>query len=235
LGDVQAGEALQRVLLTATVEGLAVSFLSQLVEVPDVRDAVERLVGTIRPPAVVLRIGYGWPTTRTLRRPVADLLVGPHGPVGRWPGVRPGLPSPAVSGHTIYRPGLLKGLGSWRSRHPDVPIDPQVARGAAAGHLLEASVTARLLVLGTRARGAAARAVLRSTSRTVLRRSSCPWSSCAATPSWPSRRLLGAVTQRCLQRLEIGMPRVPVQLGLQCPDQEVQVGYMVGIGDEGDR
>jgi hypothetical protein len=83
LGDVQAGEALQRVLLTATVEGLAVSFLSQLVEVPDVRDAVERLVGTIRPPAVVLRIGYGWPTTRTLRRPVADLLVGPHGPVGR--------------------------------------------------------------------------------------------------------------------------------------------------------
>jgi hypothetical protein len=38
LGDVQAGEALQRVLLTAS-----------------------------------------WLTTRTLRRPVADLLVGPYG------------------------------------------------------------------------------------------------------------------------------------------------------------
>ena len=53
-------------------------------------------------------------------------------------------------------------------------VDLQVMSGAAAGHLLETSVTARLLVLGTRARGAAARAVLGSTSRTVLRLSSCP-------------------------------------------------------------
>jgi hypothetical protein len=82
LGDVQAGEALQRVLLTATAEGLAVSFLSQLVEVPDVRDAVQRLIGALRTPAVVLRIGYGWPTTRTPRRAVPDLLWGSDGPDG---------------------------------------------------------------------------------------------------------------------------------------------------------
>jgi hypothetical protein len=79
---VQAGEALQRVLLTATVEGLAVSFLSQLVEVSDVRAGVQDLVASIRPPQVVLRIGHGWPTVRTPRRPVADLLRGPGGAEG---------------------------------------------------------------------------------------------------------------------------------------------------------
>jgi nitroreductase len=73
-GDVQAGEALQRVLLTATAEGLAVSYLSQLVEVSQARDAVHRMLGTLRPPEAVLRIGYGWPTGRTPRRSVPDLL-----------------------------------------------------------------------------------------------------------------------------------------------------------------
>jgi hypothetical protein len=77
-GDVQAGEALQRVLLTATADGLAVSFLSQLVEVPEIRTAVQQLIGTRRPPQAVLRIGHGWPTTRTPRRPVADMLWGPE-------------------------------------------------------------------------------------------------------------------------------------------------------------
>lgn len=72
--EVRAGEAMQRVLLTATVDGLAVSFLSQLVEVPDVREELRRLVGTAHPPVAVLRIGRGWPTTRTPRRPLADLI-----------------------------------------------------------------------------------------------------------------------------------------------------------------
>ena len=81
-GDVQAGEALQRVLLTATAEGLSVSFLSQLVEVPDVRARLHDLIAATRPPQVVLRIGHGWPTVRTPRRPVADLLRGPGGPDG---------------------------------------------------------------------------------------------------------------------------------------------------------
>jgi nitroreductase len=76
-GDVQAGEALQRVLLTATADGLAVSFLSQLVEVPDIRDQVSRLLGTRRPPHAVMRIGRGSSTLRTPRRDVADLLQNP--------------------------------------------------------------------------------------------------------------------------------------------------------------
>lgn len=75
-GDLQAGEALQRVLLTATAGGLAMSFLSQLVEVPEARDAVCRALGAHRPPHAVLRIGHGWPTLRTPRRAVSDLLLG---------------------------------------------------------------------------------------------------------------------------------------------------------------
>jgi hypothetical protein len=74
--DVRAGEALQRVLLTATVAGLAVSFVSQLVEVPDVRDQVQRMVGGIGVPRVVLRIGRGWPVAATPRLPVEDLVLG---------------------------------------------------------------------------------------------------------------------------------------------------------------
>jgi nucleotide-binding universal stress UspA family protein len=70
--------------------------------------------------------------------------------------------------------GILDSLQPWRSGHPDVPVDLQVITGAAAGRLLETSVHARLLVVGTRARGAAARAILGSTSRRVLRHASCP-------------------------------------------------------------
>jgi hypothetical protein len=73
--DVQVGQALERVLLTATVEGLAVSFLSQVVEVPRTREELRRLVGGSRPPQAVLRIGRGWPVTATPRRPVADLVL----------------------------------------------------------------------------------------------------------------------------------------------------------------
>jgi hypothetical protein len=73
--DVQAGQALQRVLLAATVSGLAVSFLSQVVEVPRTREELRRLVGGSRPPQAVLRIGRGWPVAATPRRAAVDLLL----------------------------------------------------------------------------------------------------------------------------------------------------------------
>ena len=57
--EVQVGQALQRVLLTATAAGLATSFLSQVVEVPQTREELRRLIGATRPPQAVLRIG--WP------------------------------------------------------------------------------------------------------------------------------------------------------------------------------
>ena len=74
-GDVQVGQAMQRVLLTATVEGLATSFLSHVVEVPRARDELRRLIRATLPPQVVLRIGYGWPVPATPRRDSADLLA----------------------------------------------------------------------------------------------------------------------------------------------------------------
>jgi nitroreductase len=58
--DLRAGEALQHVLLAAAVRGLSVSFLSELVDVPEVRERVRRLLatgtGSTRPPQAVLRL-----------------------------------------------------------------------------------------------------------------------------------------------------------------------------------
>jgi hypothetical protein len=73
-GDLQAGQALQRVLLTATADGLAVSFLSQIVEVPRTREQLRHLIRATRPPHAVLRIGRGYPVPATPRRQVLDLL-----------------------------------------------------------------------------------------------------------------------------------------------------------------
>jgi hypothetical protein len=77
--DIQVGQALERVLLAATVNGLAVSFLSQVVEVPRTREELRRLIGGSRPPQAVLRIGRGWPVSATPRRPAAELLMPERG------------------------------------------------------------------------------------------------------------------------------------------------------------
>jgi nitroreductase len=77
LGEIQAGQAMQRVLLTATTLGLSASFLSQPVEVPAVRDELRRALGGMLVPQTVLRVGYSTPVPATPRRPVADLLVEP--------------------------------------------------------------------------------------------------------------------------------------------------------------
>jgi nitroreductase len=73
--EIQTGQALQHVLLAATADGLAVSFLSQIVELPGPREELRRVIGGTRPPQAVLRIGRGWPVTATPRRPVADLIA----------------------------------------------------------------------------------------------------------------------------------------------------------------
>jgi len=46
------------VLLTATARGLAVSFLNQPIESPDLRAELADLVGSDRPPQMLLRVGY---------------------------------------------------------------------------------------------------------------------------------------------------------------------------------
>ncbi|MEU8663301.1 nitroreductase family protein, partial [Actinoplanes philippinensis] len=69
-----AGQALQRVLLTATLLGLAATPISQPVEVPAVRRAL-----TVASPAVhaqmVMRVGYGPVCGRTPRRSLDEVLL----------------------------------------------------------------------------------------------------------------------------------------------------------------
>lgn len=81
---LRAGQALQRVLLTATSLGLATMPISQPLELPSAR---ERLAGTgpAAWPQIVLRVGYGRPVRATPRRPLEDVLL----PMGGRPASTP--------------------------------------------------------------------------------------------------------------------------------------------------
>jgi nitroreductase len=71
---VRAGQALQRVLLTATVRGVATTPMTQALEIPEIR----RLLtdpGRHRYSQLVLRLGYGRPAAGSPRRPLADVVV----------------------------------------------------------------------------------------------------------------------------------------------------------------
>src|SRR5207248_1741600 len=69
-----AGQALQRILLTATVPGLASSMLSQPIEVPAARERLRGGLSRRGCPQMVLRIGFGQPGFPTPRRPVTKVL-----------------------------------------------------------------------------------------------------------------------------------------------------------------
>ena len=79
---LRAGAALERVMLTGTLRGLAATPLTQLLEVPRLRALLaDSITGQMI--QTVLRIGY--PTTPTLatpRRPIGEVIVtgGPDGP-----------------------------------------------------------------------------------------------------------------------------------------------------------
>ena len=69
-----AGQALQRVLLTAAGAGLAVSMLSQPIEVPAAREQLRLSLGRYGMPQIVLRLGYGQQGFPTPRRPAEDVI-----------------------------------------------------------------------------------------------------------------------------------------------------------------
>lgn len=69
-----AGQALERVLLTATDLGLMASFLNQPVEVGDLRPKVAKLLHEKAVPQIILRVGYGNPVRPTPRRPVREVM-----------------------------------------------------------------------------------------------------------------------------------------------------------------
>lgn len=70
---LRAGQALQRVLLTATVRGLAATPMTQPLEYPELR---ELLTDTGRGywAQVILRIGYGPAAAHAPRRPITDVI-----------------------------------------------------------------------------------------------------------------------------------------------------------------
>jgi nitroreductase len=71
-----AGQAMQKVLLTATATGLDTSMISQPIEVPAARDQLRRALGRSGHPQIVLRFGYGdTPGHPTRRRAVSEVLV----------------------------------------------------------------------------------------------------------------------------------------------------------------
>ncbi|MDH6132270.1 hypothetical protein P3T37_001655 [Kitasatospora sp. MAA4] len=71
---LRAGQAMERVWLLATVEGVRVSVLHQAVEWPDTRWGLRDPAEGPGHVQLVLRLGYGPPGSTTPRRPVAQTL-----------------------------------------------------------------------------------------------------------------------------------------------------------------
>lgn len=69
-----AGQAMERVLLVATREGLASSFATQALENTELRWLLRDPVWGAGPVQMVIRLGYGPLGSRTPRRPVRDVL-----------------------------------------------------------------------------------------------------------------------------------------------------------------
>ncbi|MFF4415685.1 Acg family FMN-binding oxidoreductase [Streptosporangium sp. NPDC001559] len=69
---LRAGQALQRVLLTATVYGVSASFLNQPLDLRDMRGQTR--TGRSGHLQMIIRFGYGTDMPATPRRPVSDIL-----------------------------------------------------------------------------------------------------------------------------------------------------------------
>jgi nitroreductase len=73
---LRAGEVLERLLLTLTLEGLDYSFLNQPIEVLELRDQLQQLVGSASPPQLLIRVGHALAAAEaTPRRPMEAVLV----------------------------------------------------------------------------------------------------------------------------------------------------------------
>ncbi len=86
---LRAGQALQRVLLTATANGIASSFLYQPVELHDLRQPENGWWPWPECPQIIIRFGYGVPGPATPRRPVEAILDRPAATEDGWPAFQP--------------------------------------------------------------------------------------------------------------------------------------------------
>jgi nitroreductase len=71
---LRTGQALQRVLLTATVRGVANTPITAPIELPELRGLLSPS-DDIRVAQVILRLGYGDPCPATPRRPISDVVT----------------------------------------------------------------------------------------------------------------------------------------------------------------
>ncbi|MEU1799452.1 nitroreductase [Streptomyces sp. NPDC019937] len=71
---LRTGQAVQRVLLRATLDGLATSFVTQALEWHDLRWPLRDPLSGSAYVHMVLRLGYGRPGAQTPRRPVPEVL-----------------------------------------------------------------------------------------------------------------------------------------------------------------
>ncbi len=72
---LQAGMALDHVLLLAADYGIQASYLNQPIEVAELRRELGSMVGESHYPQIVLRMGYGNEDRRTPRRPASHVVV----------------------------------------------------------------------------------------------------------------------------------------------------------------
>jgi hypothetical protein len=76
---VNAGQALQRILLTAATCGAAVALHSQPLELPWLREFIRTHLSDRAYPHLVLRIGMVTQVAASVRRDPADVLFAPGG------------------------------------------------------------------------------------------------------------------------------------------------------------
>lgn len=76
---LRAGQALERLLLTATVRGVATTLMTQPMEIPELREMLANAANG-KVAQAVLRLGYGTPGTPSPRRSVDECLIGPNVP-----------------------------------------------------------------------------------------------------------------------------------------------------------
>ncbi|GAA0630839.1 universal stress protein [Streptomyces thermocarboxydovorans] len=93
------------------------------------------------------------------------------------------LPPPDPAEPYAHEPGALReeeeqllsqALAGHQEKHPDVPVERKVVRGGVREALIEASRSARMLVVGARGRGGFTGLVLGSVSQAMLHHAYCP-------------------------------------------------------------
>ncbi|MGA3265384.1 MAG: nitroreductase [Verrucomicrobiota bacterium] len=79
-----AGQAVEAVLLYATVAGLCASFLNSPIQVNQIRTRLAQTVACNGYPQALLRLGYGKQGPHTPRRPLHEVVVNPTDPASNF-------------------------------------------------------------------------------------------------------------------------------------------------------